>query len=206
MGLYSEADCAVAVYQLSSVLSCPGGCVHCCVSEKVESTVLEMIPSAFHLLRTNQAELLLNRIEKQADSNQCILFRPDLSQPDSGGCSLYPYRPLVCRLFGFAGNRDRQGQVKLARCRDMPPAIKATSSDSGDESMTGGDIPIFQAYGIAVTVIHPDLGTRCMPINDALSQALAKVGLILHLEMTADQRAKQVAEKVSTTTSSNIRD
>ena len=178
LGLYSEADWAVAVYQQSSVLSCPGGCAHCCVSEKVESTVIEMIPSAFHLLRTNQAELLSKRLEKQDESNQCILFRPDLSQPDSGGCSLYPYRPLVCRLFGFAGNRDRQGQVKLARCRYMPPATKATGSDCGGETMAGGDIPIFQAYGIAVTAIHPNLGTRRMPINDALSQALAKVGLI----------------------------
>ena len=153
--------------------------------------MLEMIPSAFHLLRTNQAELLLERIQKQADSNQCILFRPDLSRHDGGGCALYPYRPLVCRLFGFAGNRDRQGQVKLARCRDMPPAIQAISSNSGGESMAEGDIPIFQAYGIAATVIHPDLGTRRMPINDALSQALAKVGLILHLEMVASPRGSQ---------------
>lgn len=190
--LYSEVDWAVAAYQQSSVLSCPGGCGNCCISEKVESTVLEMIPAAFHLLRTNQAVVLLKRIEKQDESHQCILFRPDLSKPDSGCCSLYLDRPLVCRLFGFAGNRDRKGKAQLARCRYMPPSIEATGSDSGCETMAGENLPIFQAYGIAVTSIHPDLGTRRMPINEALYQALDKVGLVLHLEMTMENEISLV--------------
>ncbi|SHO44475.1 YkgJ family cysteine cluster protein [Desulfopila aestuarii] len=178
--LYHEVDRAVTAYQAATGLNCPGGCVECCFSEKVEATVLEMVPLAFHLFRTCQAELILKRIEKEHRSHQCILFRPDLSSPESGGCSQYPFRALICRMFGFAGNIDRNGRPQLARCRNMPLQDESgkTQEDIESEAM-----PLFHAYGIAITAIHPSLGTQRMPINEALHQALAKVGLILDLEI-----------------------
>jgi len=175
--LYAEVDRAVAGYRESSGLACPGGCVQCCFSEKVEATVLEMIPAAFHLFRTSQAELILKRIEKEDSSRQCILFRPDLSTPEGGGCSQYHVRGLVCRLFGFAGNLDRQGRPQLARCRNMP---RQNPTDPPMEESTA--MPLFSAFGLALTTIHPDLGARRRPINEALQEALAKVGLCLSFE------------------------
>lgn len=183
LNLYRVADRAVAAYQKISGLVCPGGCVKCCFSEKVEATVLEMIPVAFSLFKSSQAELILKRIEKQDSLQQCVLFRPDLSQPDGdgGGCTQYPDRALICRLFGFAGNTDRTGVPQLARCRDMPVEPKTKKSrQASPESTTG--MPLFHAFGIALIAIHPDLGTVRKPINEALSEALVKVGLILDLE------------------------
>lgn len=177
--LYGAADQAVAAYQQVSGLSCPGGCVLCCYSEKVEATVLEMIPAAFHLFRTGQAELILKRIEKQDGSRQCILFRPDLSRPDAGGCTLYPFRALICRLFGFAGNTDRNGVAQLARCRNMPLVTPALQQAIPVHSLT---MPLFHTYGLAITAMHPNLGTLRKPINEALCEALAKVGLIRDLK------------------------
>ena len=178
--LYRKVDQDVAAYRKSSGLACPGGCVKCCYSEKVEATVLEMMPAAFNLFRTGQAELILKRLERHDNSKQCILFRPDLSQPDGGGCTHYPYRALVCRLFGFAGNSDRNGIPQLARCRNMPVTPK-TQESRQPASEPARAIPLFHAYGIAVTTIHPNLGTLRKPINEALYEALVKVGLILDL-------------------------
>ena len=154
--VYRQADHAVTAFREATALACPGGCVHCCFSEKVEATVLEMIPAAYALFRANQAELILKRIEKEHDSKQCLLFRPDLSTPDSGGCTIYPYRALVCRLFGFAGNTDRDGVAQLARCRRMPLVTPPTAGADG--SGPAASLPIFHSFGLAVTAIHPGLG------------------------------------------------
>jgi Fe-S-cluster containining protein len=157
--LYGAADQAVVIYQQASGLGCPGGCVQCCYSEKVE--------------------LILKRIEKQDSSRQCILFRPDLSSNEAGGCTLYPFRALICRLFGFAGNTDRNGVPQLARCRNMPlPA--PVRRQTGPETQI--KMPLFHSYGLAITAMHPHLGTLRKPINESLYEALAKVGLILDLE------------------------
>jgi hypothetical protein len=43
-------------------------------------------------------------------------------------------------------------------------------------------MPLFHSYGLAITAMHPHLGTLRKPINESLYEALAKVGLILDLE------------------------
>lgn len=176
MELYGRADGAVEGYRLSSGLDCPQGCVHCCSSEKVEATVLELIPMACHLFRTNRAELLLKRLENEDSPAACILFRPDLAGSLGGGCSEYPHRALVCRLFGFAGNTDRNGVPRLAFCRIMKPLFPPPQGD-----LLRG-LPIFQDYGLAATAMHPSLGGPRLFINLALKEALLKVGLMLDLE------------------------
>jgi len=179
--LYQEVDRAVTAYREVTGLQCPAGCLQCCFSEKVETTVLEMLPVAFHLFRTSQAELIMKRIEKAYISQQCILFRPDLQPTEGGGCSQYPYRALVCRLFGFAGNIDREGIPQLAKCRHMPHRESIPGKGKNDPHQHAV-MPLFHGFGIALTAIHPDLGAVRKPINEALFEALAKVGLLLDLQ------------------------
>lgn len=180
--LYSEADRAVAAYREASGLACPSGCVQCCYSETVEATVLEMLPAAFHLFRSNQAERIWQCLDQEGRSQQCILFRPDLSRPDGGGCTLYPFRALVCRLFGFSGTTDRRGLTQLTRCRHMP--VQLVPLNPKAVAAAAAAMPLLHAYGIALTALHPSLGTARRPINDALGEALAKVGLVIDLEPT----------------------
>lgn len=175
--LYHTADESVSLFRQTSGLACPDGCVTCCFSAKVEATVAEMLPAAFHLFATSQAELLIKRLERE-ETSQCLLFRPDLASVDGGGCSLYPFRALVCRLFGYAGNHDRNGTPQLAKCRHMEPPGN-TPAPAGTTPLPGATMPIFHAFGVAVSAIHPGLGTRRMPINLALLEALTKVGLYI---------------------------
>jgi uncharacterized protein len=173
--LYCKADGAVSRYRDITGLSCPTGCVQCCNSAKVEATVLEMLPLSFHLFRTNQAELLIKRLEKEGAA-ACILFREDLAGSLGGGCSQYHYRALVCRLFGFAGNHDRTGVARLALCRVMRESMGLPTG-----GIASAALPIFQEYGLAITALHHSLGERRLPINHALLQSLLKVGLALDL-------------------------
>lgn len=154
--------------------------------------MLELLPLAFHLFSTNQAELLIKRLEKQPDPRRCILFRPDLSEPGGGGCSQYPFRAMVCRLFGFAGTNDRLGSPRLAHCRVMrkispPPAEGRRHRDELP------NIVLFYDYGIAITSLHLDFGTIRRPINIAIREALLKVGLFL--ELTASSATCQRSDQ-----------
>ena len=173
-------DATVAAFAERTGLRCPQGCGQCCVSEKVEATVLECLPLAFSLFRTSEAELVLQRLEQNGNDRQCVLYRPDLTRAGFWGCSQYATRTVICRLFGFAGNPDRDGIPRLALCRIMKEA------GAEQAAIVVGDplapMPLFVEAGLRITALHPGLGTQRLPINVALRQALMKVGMVLELQ------------------------
>ncbi len=178
--VYRIFDEAVAKFAFRTGLSCPEGCGRCCSSEKVEATVLECIPLAFELFRSLQAELILKRLLKNEEEKRCVLYRPDFTEAGLWGCTQYRHRAVVCRLFGFAGNPDRQGIPRLAMCRVMKEKTGANEAviplDDPDYPM-----PLFNDAGLRITSLHPGLGTMRLPINKALREALLKVGMLLDL-------------------------
>ena len=178
MVLYGEVDRQTAVFAALSGRYCPRGCGDCCLSEKVEATVLEMLPLAFHLFSTRHAELLIKRLEKDPDVKQCLLYRADFCQQEMWGCSQYPHRGLVCRLFGFAGNRDRTGKPQLAQCKVM----KTVEGPVVIENLPVGVMPLFSEVGMRITSLNPALGTERLPINRAILYSLYKAGIYLDMK------------------------
>jgi Fe-S-cluster containining protein len=178
--VYRILDTAVAGFVARTGLSCPEGCGHCCSSEKVEATVLECIPLAFELFRTLQAELILKRLLKNEHERRCVLYRPDYTEAGLWGCTQYKHRAVVCRLFGFAGNPDREGNLRLAMCRVMKEKTVA-NEDAVILDDPNTPMPLFVDAGLRITTLHPGLGTTRMPINTALREALMKVGMVLEL-------------------------
>ena len=179
--VYRLLDAAVAAFAARSGLSCPQGCGHCCLSEKVEATVLECLPLAFLLFRTAQAEPMLRVLEENGDNKHCVLYRPDRTRAGLWGCSQYATRTVVCRLFGFAGNPDRDGVARLALCRVMKLAAGADLLHIIAHDPLA-PMPLFVDAGLRITAMHPGLGTARLPINAALLQALLKVGMVLDLQ------------------------
>jgi uncharacterized protein len=189
--VYAELDALVARYAAVAGLRCPPGCSVCCQSEKVEATVLELLPLAFTLFRTGQAELLYRRLARGGGGEQCLLFRPDLAGEGGWGCSQYPFRTVVCRLFGFAGNRDRTGVPRLAACRVMREAGIAIPSEGGFAAEVAPLLPLFAEAGLRITALHPGLGTSRRPINQALREALEKAGMALELAAGQNRTAAE---------------
>ena len=179
--VYRLLDAAVAAFAKRSGLSCPQGCGHCCLSEKVEATVLECIPLAFLLFSTSQAERMLQILEENGDDKRCVLYRPNFTKAGLWGCSQYGTRTVVCRLFGFAGNPGRDGVARLALCRAMKDAAGADQTDVVVDDPLA-PMPHFVDAGLRITSMHPGLGTIRLPINVALRQALFKVGMVLDLQ------------------------
>ncbi|GIV37956.1 MAG: hypothetical protein KatS3mg032_2335 [Cyclobacteriaceae bacterium] len=47
--LFAELDEAMMRFRERINLSCPAGCVKCCLKPEIEATVLEFLPLAMHL-------------------------------------------------------------------------------------------------------------------------------------------------------------
>ena len=167
-------------FQTASGLFCPDGCGSCCQSEKVEATLLECLPLAFMILQRDDMDSCLNRLVGSHLPRRCIFFIEDHAEKGTWGCSCYADRPLVCRLFGFAGNRGKDGQLQLAFCRVMRETGQNLPDVAGDANLAAA-MPIFAEASIQLTTLHPDYGTRRQPINEAMRAAVMKVGMYLQM-------------------------
>jgi uncharacterized protein len=176
MDLYAQIDKAVAEFQLKSGLRCPTACGACCPTANVEATVLEMLPLAHEILCKGRAVEWLERLSAHKEPDRCILFSK-LPLPDGPGhCSVYTWRPVLCRLFGFSAVRGRTGDKTLSVCRQ----IKHMDPQGATAAMALADqAPCFVHYSTQVYALDPVLGARLMPINTALRHAVERLGLRL---------------------------
>jgi Fe-S-cluster containining protein len=176
--LFADIDKKVAEFQLKSGLRCPKMCGACCPSAKVQTTILEMLPAAQEILRRDAAAFWLDRISNQTPSNRCVFYQTQPAPEASGHCEFYPWRPSVCRLFGYAAVRTRQGKSALAACKQL----KQTAPDDVVAAMALEiEAPCFTWYGTRIYGLDPVLGTKLFPINMALSHAVERMGLQMHL-------------------------
>ena len=121
---YEAIDRKSVLVKLSSGIRCPVGCGLCCESTAVEATVSEVLPLALELYSRRRAEAVHRAIEEKELRNDpvCLFYRPqgnEKPRQKAGACSIYPFRPLVCRLFGFSARRDRHGHLEFCPCREM---------------------------------------------------------------------------------------
>jgi len=171
--LFDQLDLESAQFEKSSGLHCAAGCGKCCSYPDVEVSPLEFLPWAFHLFLNHEAENMLALL-KQNKSTTCMIYEA-LSIAGKGRCSNYKYRGLICRLFGFAANADKYGNVRLATCQ----IIKESQTDqynSTAEAITKGlNVPVFTEYYMKLNQIDFQLGNLILPINKALKMAIEEV-------------------------------
>ncbi len=176
VNLYARMDKAVAEFQLKSGLRCPTGCGICCPAADVQVTVLEMLPVAHEILRIDRATEWLERLDAIQEARGCILYSVQPAEGAAGHCSFYNWRPMLCRLFGFAAVRSRAGAKALSVCkhvRQTDPLAAAAAIALAEEA------PCFVHFSAQVYALDPALGIRLMPINTALRHAIERLGLNL---------------------------
>jgi hypothetical protein len=171
--LFYQLEQESAQFALASSIRCVAGCGQCCTSPNIEASPLEFLPWAFHLFLNGEAEKTLLKL-KETQNSTCIIYKP-LSIINQGRCSNYKYRGLICRLFGFAANTDKYGNLRLATCK----IIKESQTDgynSTAEAITKGlYVPVFTEYYMQLNQIDFHLGNIILPINKALKMAIEEV-------------------------------
>jgi Fe-S-cluster containining protein len=164
----------VAAFQQATKLSCLARCGKCCQRPDIAATPLEFLPLAYHLFKSGEAEAWYYKLgEMQGDL--CPLFQPLLREQDLGFCGNYPYRGLICRLFGYAATTDKWDKFKLVTCKPL----KTEKTNSVEQAQAyideGGPVPIMRNYQLRLMGIAPELSRKQVPIWEAIREALQVV-------------------------------
>ncbi|WP_143962836.1 YkgJ family cysteine cluster protein [Litoribacter populi] len=104
-------------FAAKSGLSCVIGCGKCCMNPKVSASVLEFLPLAFDLYRTGKADEAMGKLETMGEGDFCLLFNQTNFATNSGSCSDYKHRGMICRLFGSSVRRDKHGKKEMITCK-----------------------------------------------------------------------------------------
>lgn len=180
MAFYASLDSRIASARCLDDIRCPPGCGICCRSPNVEASALEMLPVASHLYGSGGLDLWLEAAER-TEGRACIFHTPDKLQYGHGRCAIYPFRPLMCRLFGYSAVRDKNGRPTLVTCRLVNRLVPEQAAAARAAVAQGAEIPFMTDVTSALQGIDPHLGSALMPINEAFLRAVERVGLIYQL-------------------------
>jgi Fe-S-cluster containining protein len=177
--LLERIDERTADFARASGLACPAGCGACCLSPHVETTAGELVPLALELFRRGAAEELLRQLARAGDAGPCVLYAPDPTDAARGRCTVYAWRPAVCRLFAFSARRDRAGRAELIACGVQRAAAPELVRRAEEAVAAGLATPLLPE--LAREVALAGLDAELLPIGRALRRALERVGLALAL-------------------------
>ena len=133
-----------------------------------------------------KAEAIINgtftpyRQDSNLPENGCILYDPDTEYH----CTVYEGRGFICRLFGYSGDRDKNGKIRWVPCKFIPE--KMLSGKFRHRQYTQEEIqeelgilpPVMQDLMGQVPSLTPD-NTTTEPLRTALPKALKKLKLLL---------------------------
>lgn len=165
-------------------LACPSGCGNCCHGFMPDVLPIEADYIAYYLLSNDKAfsaaEAPSLQIASSAENpSPCPFHDPD--RPGEN-CRIYPARPLVCRLFGFAGTKDKNGEpsFRLCRCMPTPQRLDVRILDQKDLiGKIGALPPIMSDFAMEVLSLDPSQAAERKPLVEAIRPALAKIGTTL---------------------------
>jgi len=177
LALYQELDRKILRFQEATGLKCPPGCGACCVFQEVEATVLEVLPLAIESFSAHQVDLCYAKIEEQEKKGDrvCILYRPDPQTPGKGRCVCYEVRPLLCRLFGFAARRNKEGDLELCPCKLLRATFSEKLQEEGERAWSKLSVPVYQETSMRIAVLNPGMGFRRLPLNLAIKSAIEQI-------------------------------
>lgn len=175
--LFGRIDASVALFRRRTSLSCQNGCGHCCLTPKVETTVLEMLPLAEHLMENRQADLWHDRAREADFAGPCVVYDPHPDDPNKGRCRFYDLRPGICRLYGFSGVTDKRGGTSLLTCKVIRQSNAALVRTVQGRINRGMKIPLMKTLGAELYQMDPVVGNQRWPINKAIALAIEKLSL-----------------------------
>jgi Fe-S-cluster containining protein len=169
---FKKLDEEIASFQSWSGLHCKFGCGKCCFKPDIEATILEFLPFANHLHQTGQAFQWLDRLNN-TESSICLILNP--TQSGAGLCTEYPYRGLICRLFGYSARTNKYAERELVTCQ----IIKSEQSENYEKAVNkiadGSGVPMMNQFYMQLHAIDIDLTRDFYPINTAIKKAIETV-------------------------------
>lgn len=177
--LFHVLDREIAQFQKQTGLQCRSYCGHCCECPEITTSTLELLPLAVYLLKNKEAETWLARCEQVHRKGPCVFYRPAPLNSGLGNCLIYPFRPLICRLFGFAVVSNKQDFPVVVTCLPIKTDLPANVRQAQENLLAGLKAPNMNNYARRLYSVDPVLGIEQISINAAVFQAIQKAGIIL---------------------------
>lgn len=177
-GMYEQVDLLLQTYlrTVQPKISCDKGCSHCCYTQ-ISPTAVELFSLAVGVLVTHTAaevqQLLRHCSELQARfgslapeewlqrRERCVLLN------DQGQCSVYKFRPLVCRGWNSTSEipcriqRVHPGAAEINTNKgyfQIPMVFKLAMIKVMLAHGKGGDLQIPLIYGLPIALKNEQLG------------------------------------------------
>lgn len=156
-------------------IHCEEGCGMCCEHFTPDITEVEAEFLAYGLIKENKADLVLELLKsKDISDHYCPLYIKESNHH----CSVYKWRPLICRLFGATASEDKDGNPTFRKCKWNSLGRDITKEEFNKNKKA---VIIMSDYGGAVNDIAPDyIDKELLPT--ALPKAIDKIRYLLELE------------------------
>jgi len=154
--MFTIAEMQALRFSSHTGIACPPACSDCCRNDKPEDSVLSALPAGLWAVDCDMLDLL-ERAASERPLGPCVFYSQSPEKP----CSIYPLRPLICRLFGFAGKRDKYGTVQYRPCSRMTKPLQPILRTP----------PVFSDHATRLEFLYPPLGNDRQPLNVAFHKA-----------------------------------
>ena len=176
--IFKAMDQDLARFKKTTGIGCPEGCILCCLKPDLEASVLEFLPFAWYLVKTNQHEAILEKIE--SGQTVCVSLNTVRSDSSSPGCSFYAQRGAICRLFGSASLRNgKTGRLTMYSCKTQKELYAGTWENITERINSAENPPVVSDYYFQLMAIDPGLASDYNPINQSIYKAINKVAYYL---------------------------
>jgi uncharacterized protein len=173
--IFKSLDEEIEILKKQTGIHCLVGCGKCCTKPDIDASPLEYLPLAFEWFKQGIAAEKLQFL-KENKSLICSNYSPlSLADQDSGNCSIYQYRGLVCRLFGNAASRDKNGDLKFVTCKLIKENNHGAVELATDLLQRNKYVPVFSDYYRKLYQVDFKLASQIHPINTAIAIALEEV-------------------------------
>ena len=174
--IYRQIDKDIAAFKKRTALSCLPACGECCRTACVYVSVLEMQPVAAHLWETGEMDYWLDKIDRKDERAACVFYSAEVLE-NGGHCRIYPFRPLLCRLFGFSGRENKRQKVELMLCGRMKAARPEQVARVEALPEKKVRVPLSMNYLMKTYAVSPQLANEGLNINLAFAKAAERIGL-----------------------------
>ncbi len=184
--VYQSLESAQAHWKSVTPYHCPEGCGSCCIDFEPDILECEALYLAAWLLHHHplKAEALASAlyVSPRPDVQRGCQFYDPVS---SWHCTVYGGRPLVCRLFGYTGDRGKDGLIRWKPCKFLPlqsagGTLLRRSQYSNDELLLliGALPPAMCDITAQLSAIDPGGEGQRLPISAALPRSIHKIRML----------------------------
>ena len=174
--LFEELAEQTARFKVDSGIKCKTGCGECCNYPKIHATVLEFIPYAYKMVIEERALDLIEKLERDANEvTICTLFHADSPGSSNGRCSDYENRGLICRLYGYSANYNKEGGLNMITCSIIKTNNPEVFRNAESLLARATHLPIASEYYSRLQAIDLSLSLESYPVNVAIRKALEYV-------------------------------